>query len=77
MKKKKEKFRKKVKEMLNKPNEWYQKIMNDFTKKIEIIFPFFDFLDTDERKIIEHFEERSSEYQRVLDDLNLRSDFNV
>jgi proteasome lid subunit RPN8/RPN11 len=75
--KKKEKFRKKIKEMLIKPNAWYQKIMNDFTKKIEIIFPFFDYLDTDERKIIEHFEERSSEYQKILDDLNSRSDFNL
>ena len=75
--KKKEKFSKKIKETLVKPNEWYKKIINDFTKKIEIIFPFFDYLDTDERKIIEHFEERSSEYQKILDDLNSRSDFNL
>jgi len=75
--KKKEKFSKKTKEMLVKPNEWYEKIMNDFTKRIEIIFPFFDYLDTDERKIIEHFEERSFEYQKILDDLNSRSDFNL
>ena len=63
--------------MLVKPNEWYKKIINDFTKRIEIIFPLFDYLDTDERKIIEHFEERSSEYQKILDDLNSRSDFNL
>jgi proteasome lid subunit RPN8/RPN11 len=75
--KKKEKFSKKIKEMLVKPNEWYKKIMNDFTKSIEIIFPFFDYIDTDERKIIEHFEERSFEYQKILDDLNSRSDFNL
>jgi len=75
--KKKEKFSKKIKEMLVKPNEWYIKIISDFTKRIEIIFPFFDYLDTDERKIIEHFEERSSEYQKILDDLNSRSDFNL
>jgi len=75
--KKKEKFSKKIKEMLVKPNEWYKKIISDFTKRIEIIFPFFDYLDTDERKIIEHFEERSSEYQKILDDLNSRSDFNL
>jgi len=75
--KKKEKFSKKIKEMLVKPNEWYKKIINDFTKRIEIIFPLFDYLDTDERKIIEHFEERSSEYQNILDDLNSRSDFNM
>ena len=75
--KKKEKFSKKIKEMLKKPNEWYKKLMNDFTERIENIFPFFDYLDTDERKIIEHFEERSSEYQKILDDLNSRSDFNL
>lgn len=75
--KKKEKFGKKIKDMLVKPNELYKKIIIDFTKRIEIIFPFFDYLDTDERKIIEHFEERSSEYQKVLDDLNSRSDFNL
>ena len=75
--KKKEKFNKKIKDMLVKPNELYKKIMNDFTKRIEIIFPFFDYLDTDERKIIEHFEERSSEYQKILDDLNSRLDFKV
>ncbi len=75
--KKKEKFSKKIKDMLVKPNELYKKIMNDFTKRIDIIFPFFDYLDTDERKIIEHFEERSYEYQKILDDLNSRSDFNL
>ena len=75
--KKKEKFGKKIKDMLVKPNELYKKIIIDFTKRIEIIFPFFDYLDTDERKIIEHFEERSSEYQKILDDLNSRSDFTL
>ncbi|MFX0048804.1 MAG: Mov34/MPN/PAD-1 family protein [Candidatus Hermodarchaeota archaeon] len=73
--KKKEKFSKKIKEMLVKPNEWYKKIISDFTTRIDVIFPLFDYLDTDERKIIEHFEERSSEYQKILDDLNSRSDF--
>ncbi|NVM17347.1 MAG: Mov34/MPN/PAD-1 family protein [Candidatus Lokiarchaeota archaeon] len=76
-KKKKAKFSKKIKEMLVKPNEWYKKILNDFTKSIEVIFPLFDYLDTDERKIIEHFEKRSFEYQKILDDLNSRSDFNL
>ena len=40
--KKKKKYSKKIKEMLVKPNEWYEKIMTDFTKSIEIIFPFFE-----------------------------------
>ena len=75
--KKKAKYKKKLNEMLSKPNEWYTKIMNDFTKKIEKISPFFDYLDTDERKIIEHFEERISEYSKVLDDLISRAKFNL
>jgi len=75
--KKKAKYKKKLNEMLSKPNEWYTKIMNDFTKKIEKISPFFDYLDTDERKIIEHFEERISEYSKVLGDLMSRAEFNL
>ena len=73
----KDKLKKKIKAMLAKPNEWYKKLMNEFTKRIEIISPLFDYLDTDERKIIEHFEERSSEYKKILDDLNSRSEFNI
>jgi len=76
-KKKKVKYEKKINEMLSKPKEWYTKIMNDFTKRIEVISPFFDYLDTDERKVIEHFEERISEYSKVLDDLLSRSEFNL
>ena len=74
---KKDKFKKKIKTMLAKPNEWHKKLMNEFTKRIEIISLLFDYLDTDERKIIEHFEERSSEYKKILDDLNSRSEFNI
>ncbi|MBY9008249.1 MAG: Mov34/MPN/PAD-1 family protein [Candidatus Lokiarchaeota archaeon] len=76
-KKKKAKYNKKLNEMLAKPNEWCTKIMNDFTKRIGYISPLFDYLDTDERKIIEHFEERISEYRKVLDDLKSRSKFNL
>ena len=75
--KKKAKYKKKLNEILSKPNEWYTKIMNDFTKRIEKISPFFDYLDTDERKIIEHFEERISEYSKLLDDLMSRAEFNL
>ncbi|MHA1240730.1 MAG: Mov34/MPN/PAD-1 family protein [Promethearchaeota archaeon] len=76
-KKKKAKYQKKLSDLLSKPNEWYTKIMNDFTKRIEKISLFFDYLDTDERKIIEHFEERISEYSKVLDGLMSRAKFNL
>lgn len=67
------KLTKKIKAILKKPNEWYEKLMEDFSKRIELIFPFYSYLDTNERKIIEYFEERSSEYSKILDELNKRS----
>ncbi len=68
-----EKLIKKIENLLTKPNEWYDKLMDDFSKRIDIIFPYYSFLDTDERKVIEYFEERSSEYFKILDELNNRS----
>ena len=47
--------------------------MDDFSKRIEVIFPYYSYLDTNERKVIEYFEERSSEYFKILDELNSRS----
>ncbi|MFW9939787.1 MAG: hypothetical protein ACFFFT_02010 [Candidatus Thorarchaeota archaeon] len=73
----KRKLSKKIQNMLSKSNEWYDKLMDEFAKKIEIISPFFEYLDTYERKIIEHFEERSSEYYKILDDLNNRAELNL
>jgi len=73
----KAKLTKKIITVLKKPNEWYDKLVDDFSKKIEIIFPFFEFLDTDERKVIEYFEERSSDYYKILDELNKRAELNL
>jgi proteasome lid subunit RPN8/RPN11 len=74
---KKEKLVKKIQNILKKPNEWYDKLMDDFSARIEIISPLFIYLDTNERKIVEYFEERSSEYYRILDDLNTRAELNL
>jgi len=68
-----EKLSKKIQNILKKPNEWYDKLMDDFSKRIEVIFPYYSYLDTNERKVIEYFEERSSEYFKILDELNSRS----
>ncbi|MFW9826001.1 MAG: Mov34/MPN/PAD-1 family protein [Candidatus Thorarchaeota archaeon] len=70
---KRTKLVKKIQNILKKPNEWYEKLMDDFSKRIEKIFPFYSYLDTDERKVIENFEERTSEYYKILDELNNRS----
>lgn len=72
----KEKLQKKVQNMLKKPNEWYERLMKDFSKRIEVIFPYYDYLDTNERKIFEYFEERSSEYNKILEELNSRVELN-
>jgi len=72
-----QKLSKKIQSFLRKPNEWYDKLMIDFSKKIEIISSFFIYLDTNERKVIEYFEERSSEYYRILDNLNTRAELKL
>jgi proteasome lid subunit RPN8/RPN11 len=74
---KKEKFQKKIQSLLSKPNEWYKKMMSEFTERIERISPLYDYLDTDERKIIEYFETRGSEYYKILDSLNTRAEFKL
>ncbi|MFX0103906.1 MAG: hypothetical protein ACFE75_00240 [Candidatus Hodarchaeota archaeon] len=73
----KEKLIKKIQNMLKKPNEWYDKLMDDFSKRIERIFPLYSYLDTNERKIIEYFEERSSDYYKILDELNRRAELKL
>ncbi|NVM38125.1 MAG: hypothetical protein HWN81_21205 [Candidatus Lokiarchaeota archaeon] len=75
--KRKEKLKKKIQNMLKTPNEWYDKLINDLSKRIEIIFPYYSYLDTNERKVIEYLEERSSEYCKILDELNERSELNL
>jgi len=74
---KKDKFKKKIHGLLLKPNEWFIKLSSEFTKRIEIIYPYYDYLDTSERKILEHFEIRSLEYNKILDSLNTRAQFNL
>ena len=76
-KNRKDKLIKKIQNMLKKPNEWYDKLMDDFSKRIENIFPLYSYLDTNERKVIEYFEERSSEYYKILDELNKRSELSL
>ncbi len=75
--KRKEKQQKKIQSMLKTPNEWYDKLINDLSKRSEIIFPYYSYLDTNERKVIEYLEERSSEYCKILDELNDRSELNL
>ena len=63
----KRKFQAKINEIIAKPNDMINSIMDEFFKKKEIIDPYYDYLDTNERKVIEHFEEWISDYFKVLD----------
>ncbi len=73
----KKKYTKKIKNLLKQPLNWLNKINLEFTKRVEIISPYFDYLDTNERKIIEIFESRSSEYRMIYDDLQKKAEFEI
>jgi len=68
-KEKKETFQKRINTILSKPNKMLQQVMDDFGASLKIVYPFFDFLDSAERKSIEHFEEWIYDYFKVLDNL--------
>ena len=68
-KEKKETFQKRINILLSKPNKMLQQVMDDFATSLDIIYPFFDFLDSAERKSIEHFEKGIYDYFQVLDNL--------
>ncbi|MFW9950954.1 MAG: hypothetical protein ACFFKA_12625 [Candidatus Thorarchaeota archaeon] len=74
---KKRKYQKKLNSLLAKPGEWLDKITKEFTKRVDIISPYFDYLDTNERKIIEIFEYRSFEYRSIYNELQSRAEFNL
>ncbi len=74
--KKSTKYRKKLRKRLKKPNQLYHRLMNDFTKRIKIINPYNDYLDTNERKIIEIFKETITEYYKILKNLNIKAELN-
>jgi len=66
---KKKQFKEKIKSLLDKPNKMLHKVMDDFGTLYADIEPFRDFLDSKERKTLEHFEEWIYDYFRVLDNL--------
>ena len=68
-KEKKDTFQKRINVLLSKPNKMLQQVMDDFGSSLDVIYPFFDFLDTAERKAIEHFEEFIYSYMKNLDNL--------
>ena len=74
---KKRKYSKHIQRILVKPNEIFAKIMKEFSKKVEEIYPYYDFLDTNERKTLENFESKSYEYNKILESLKSRASFEL
>lgn len=72
---KREKFSKKIAKMLEKPNEWLDHLLDEFNERMSKIYEFYDYLDTNERKILENFEERIADYATILEELNQRVRF--
>ncbi|MBD3193928.1 MAG: hypothetical protein GF317_02660 [Candidatus Lokiarchaeota archaeon] len=77
LKQKKKKYNKKIISKLEKPTQWYLKLLSDFNDKLEKISDFFDYLDTNERKTIESFEKKLSNYHDVLEEILHWAEFSV
>jgi proteasome lid subunit RPN8/RPN11 len=71
--KKREKSIKKANEMLKKPNEWFSKLRSDFQEKQKAIEPFYEYLDTNEREIINSFSMKLKMYKMILDEFNSKA----
>ncbi|MFX1276147.1 MAG: Mov34/MPN/PAD-1 family protein [Promethearchaeota archaeon] len=66
---KRREFTSKIQALIDKPYDILYKLMEHFGSVYEKISPFRDFLDANERKKLEHFEEWIYGYFRVLDNL--------
>jgi len=62
----KKKIQGELEKKLLKPKEWLGKIKDRFNEKLEVIRPYYDYLDTAERKIIEYLDERLSSYSKEI-----------
>ena len=62
---------------LLKPKEWLGKIKARFDKRLEVIRPYYDYLDTAERKIVEYLEERLNSYTKELEIIEEKLKFKI
>jgi len=72
---KKNKYKKKLQKLLEKPNEKLDRLLDEYNERITRIYELYDYLDTNERKILENFEEKLATYAAILEGLNDRASF--
>ena len=65
-----QKFKLELKTTLEKPNAIYSTLIEKFVKSMNVVNPYVQYLDTDERKVIEIFQNKISKYYKILSNFN-------
>ena len=71
----KRKYQKKIVSQLKPSYKLYNKIKKDYEERMEVISPFFNYLDTKERLIIEYFKKKNFDYFNILESLREKGNF--
>ncbi|MBY8983262.1 MAG: Mov34/MPN/PAD-1 family protein [Candidatus Lokiarchaeota archaeon] len=67
---------KKMKIKLENPNKIFNTIKENYNKKKENLLSYYDYFDTNERTLLERIDIFILKYGKILDELNLRIEFN-
>ncbi len=75
LKSQKKKYQKKIVSQLKPSYKLYNKIKKDYEERMEVISPFFNYLDTKERLVIEYFQKKNFDYFKILEHLKEKANF--
>jgi len=75
LKSQKKKYQKKIVSQLKPSYKLYNKIKKDYEERMEVISPFFNYLDTKERLVIEYFQKNFFDYFKILEHLKEKANF--
>jgi len=75
--KRKKKYSKQIKKQLEDAEELFTKLKKDFQSQFEKLEPFLNYLDTEERKLIEMIQLRIKVYENLLMEFYKKSEFNI
>ena len=71
----KKKYQKKIVSLLKPSYKLYSRIKKDYEERMEVINPFFNYLDTKERLSIEYFQKNVLDYFNILETLKEKGNF--
>ncbi|MFO7796923.1 MAG: Mov34/MPN/PAD-1 family protein [Promethearchaeati archaeon] len=75
--KQQEKFKKKILKQLEEPKKFIEAILEDFKDQLKVVFPYYDYLDTSERKLLEFIDQKIHQYHDILDMLESKAQFEI